>query len=115
MSPEHDNNLQPTLEMSAPESSADAPQAATPQAKTSQGTGAATAAARALDPTPSAPAVEESAGTSVSADGQGASGTLAPIAPVSGKAENSTESAATNEAIPETTGDTRCRPRFPMR
>ena len=28
MSPEHDNNLQPTLEMSAPESSSDAPQTA---------------------------------------------------------------------------------------
>ena len=58
MSPEHDNNLQPTLEMSAPESSSDAPQTAASQAKTSPGTGAATAAARALDPVPSAPARE---------------------------------------------------------
>jgi small subunit ribosomal protein S1 len=106
MSPEHDNNLQPTLEMSAPESSADAPQTAASQAKASPGTGAATAAARALDPAPSDPAVEESAGIGVSTDGHGASGTIAPIAPASGTEENSTESAATHEAMPETTGDT---------
>jgi small subunit ribosomal protein S1 len=106
MSPEHDNNLQPTLEMSAPESSADAPQTAASQAKASPGTGAATAAARALDPAPSDPAVEESAGIGVSTDGHGANGTIAPIAPASGTEENSTESAATHEAMPETTGDT---------
>ena len=105
MSPEHDNNLQPTLEMSAPESSADAPQAATPQAKTSQGTGAATAAARALDPAPSAPAVEESAGISVSTDGHGASGTIAPIAPVSGTEENSTQATETHDASPAVSSD----------
>ncbi len=33
MSPEHDNNLQPTLEMSASEPSSEAPQTATSQAK----------------------------------------------------------------------------------
>src|SRR5579864_8406014 len=111
MSPEHDNNLQPTLEMSAPESSSDAPQTAVPQtptsqAKASQGTGAATAAARALDPAPSAPAVEESAGISASADGDGASGTIAPIAPVSGTEENSTQAAETHAALPDLSGDT---------
>jgi small subunit ribosomal protein S1 len=105
MSPEHDNNLQPTLEMSAPESSSDAPQTAAPQAKTSQGTGAATAAARALDPAPNAPAVEESAGTSVSADGHGASGTIAPIAPVSGPEENSTQATETLDASPTVSSD----------
>ncbi len=94
MSPEHDNNLQPTLEMSAAESSSDAPQTAAPQAKTSQGTGAATAAARALDPAPSAPAVE------------GASGTIAPIAPVSGTEENSTQATDAHDASPEVSGDT---------
>src|SRR5579864_4230213 len=93
MSPEHDNNLQPTLEMSAPECSSDAPQTAVPQTptsqeKTSQGTGAATAATRALDPAPSAPAVEESAGISVSTDGHGTTGT---IPPVSGTEENSAQ------------------------
>jgi small subunit ribosomal protein S1 len=106
MSPEHDNNLQPTLEMSAPESSADAPQTAPSQAKASQGAGAATAAARALDPAPSAPAVEESAGISVSTDGHGASGTVAPIAPVSGTEENSTQATETHDASPEVSGDT---------
>src|ERR1700722_17490760 len=98
MSPEHDNNLQPTLEMSASESSADAPQTAAPQTKTSPGTGAATAAARALDPVPSAPAVEESAGISASTDGHGASGT---IAPVSGTEESSTQATEAHEAVPE--------------
>jgi small subunit ribosomal protein S1 len=93
MSPEHDNNLQPTLEMSAPESSSDAPQAATAQAKASQGAGAATAATRALDPAPSAPAVEESAGISVSTDGHGTTGTIPPV----------TEA---HEALPEVSGDT---------
>ncbi|MFY9731512.1 MAG: 30S ribosomal protein S1 [Candidatus Acidiferrales bacterium] len=107
MSPEHDNNLQPTLEMSAPESSSDAPQTATAQAKPSQGAGAATAAARALDPAPSAPTVEESAGTSVSTDGHGASGTIAPIAPVSGTEENSTQATETHDALPEVSRDTR--------
>jgi small subunit ribosomal protein S1 len=111
MSPEHDNNLQPTLEMSAPESSSDAPQtaapqAATAQAKASQGAGAATAAARALDPAPNAPAIEESAGISASTDGHGASGTIAPIAPISGTEENSTQATETHDASPEVSGDT---------
>jgi len=103
MSPEHDNNLQPTLEMSAPESSPDAPQAATAQAKASQGAGAATAATRALDPAPSAPAVEESAGISVSTDGHGTTGT---IPPVSGTEENSAQATEAHEALPEVSGDT---------
>jgi small subunit ribosomal protein S1 len=103
MSPEHDNNLQPTLEMSAPESSSDAPQPAASQAKTSPGTGAATAAARALDPVPSAPAVEESAGISMSTDGHGASGT---IAPVSGTEEISTQAVETHEALPRVPAET---------
>ena len=103
MSPEHDNNLQPTLEMSAPESSSDAPQTAASQAKTSPGAGAATAAARALDPAPSAPAVEESAGISASTDGHGASGT---IAPVSGTEENSAQATEAHDALPEVSGDT---------
>src|ERR1700756_2528463 len=103
MSPEHDNNLQPTLEMSAPESSSDAPQAATAQAKTSQGAGAATAATRALDPASSAPAVEESAGISVSTDGHGTTGT---IPPVSGTEENSAQATEAHEALPEVSGDT---------
>jgi small subunit ribosomal protein S1 len=103
MSPEHDNNLQPTLEMSASESSADAPQTAAPQTKTSPGTGAATAAARALDPVPSAPAVEESAGISASTDGHGASGT---IAPVSGTEENSTQATEAHDVLPDVSGDT---------
>ena len=103
MSPEHDNNLQPTLEMSAPESSPDAPQAATAQAKASQGAGAATAATRALDPAPSAPAVEESAGISVSTDGHGTTGT---IPPVSGTEENSAQATEAHEALPEVSRDT---------
>jgi small subunit ribosomal protein S1 len=103
MSPEHDNNLQPTLEMSASESSADAPQTAAPQTKTSPGTGAATAAARALDPVPSAPAVEESAGISASTDGHGASGT---IAPVSETEENSTQATEAHDVLPDVSGDT---------
>ena len=103
MSPEHDNNLQPTLEMSASESSADAPQTAAPQTKTSPGTGAATAAARALDPVPSTPAVEESAGISASTDGHGASGT---IAPVSGTEENSTQATEAHDVLPDVSGDT---------
>ena len=103
MSPEHDNNLQPTLEMSAPESSSDAPQNAASQAKTAPGTGAATAAARALDPVPSAPAVEESAGIGVSTDGHGASGT---IEPVSGTQENSAQATEAHDALPEVPGDT---------
>jgi small subunit ribosomal protein S1 len=103
MSPEHDNNLQPTLEMSAPESSSDAPQAATPQAKASQGAGAATAATRALDPAPSAPAVEESAGISVSTDGHGTTGT---IPPVSGTEENSEQATEAHDVLPEVSGDT---------
>src|SRR6202041_2099446 len=103
MSPEHDNNLQPTLEMSASESSADAPQTAAPQTKTSPGTGAATAAARALDPVPSAPAVEESAGISASTDGHGASGT---IAPVSGTEEKSTQATEAHDVLPDVSGDT---------
>jgi small subunit ribosomal protein S1 len=97
MSPEHDNNLQPTLEMSASESSADAPQTAA-----SQGTGAATAAARALEATPSTAAVEESEGISVSTDGHGASGT---ITPVSGTEENSTQAVETHDALPEVPAD----------
>ena len=103
MSPEHDNNLQPTLEMSAPESSPDAPQAATAQAKASQGAGAATAATRALDPAPSAPAVEESAGISVSTDGHGTTGT---IPPVSGTEENSEQATEAHDVLPEVSGDT---------
>jgi small subunit ribosomal protein S1 len=103
MSPEHDNNLQPTLEMSAPESSSDAPQAASPQAKASQGAGAATAATRALDPAPSAPAVEESAGISVSTDGHGTTGT---IPPVSGTEENSEQATEAHDVLPEVSGDT---------
>ena len=103
MSPEHDNNLQPTLEMSASESSADAPQTAAPQTKTSSGTGAATAAARALEATPSSAAVEESAGISVSADGHGASGM---IAPVSGTEENSTQATEAHDVFPDVSGDT---------
>jgi small subunit ribosomal protein S1 len=103
MSPEHDNNLQPTLEMSASESSADAPQTAPSQAKASQGTGAATAAARALETTPSTAAVEESAGISVSTDGHGASGT---IAPVSGTEENSTQATEAHDVLPDVSGDT---------
>ena len=103
MSPEHDNNLQPTLEMSASESSADAPQTAPSQGKASQGTGAATAAARALETTPSTAAVEESAGISVSTDGHGASGT---IAPVSGTEENSTQATEAHDVLPDVSGDT---------
>ncbi len=103
MSPEHDNNLQPTLEMSAAESSSDAPQTATSQAKEPQGTGAATAAARALDPAPSAPAVEESTGISASTDGHGASAT---IAPVSGTEESSTQAVETHDALPHVSSDT---------
>src|ERR1700730_18560863 len=103
MSPEHDNNLQPTLEMSASESSADAPQTAAPQTKTSSGTGAATAAARALEATPSSAAVEESAGISVSADGHGGSGM---IAPVSGTEENSTQATEAHDVFPDASGDT---------
>ena len=103
MSPEHDNNLQPTLEMSAPESSPDAPQAATAPAKASQGAGAATAATRALDPAPSAPAVEESAGISVSTDGHGTTGT---IPPVSGTEENSEQATEAHDVLPEVSGDT---------
>jgi small subunit ribosomal protein S1 len=76
MSPEHDNNLQPTLEMSAPESSSEAPQTSPSQVKASPGTGAATAAARALDPVPSDAAVEESSGIIASTDGHGASRTV---------------------------------------
>jgi small subunit ribosomal protein S1 len=106
MSPEHDNNLQPTLEMSAPESSSDAPQAATPQAKASQGAGAATAATRALDPAPSAPAVEESAGISVSTDGHGGTGATGTIAPVSGTEENSAQTTDAHDVLPEVSGDT---------
>jgi small subunit ribosomal protein S1 len=102
MSPEHDNNLHPTLEMTAPESSSDAPQTAASQMEASQGTGAATAAARAAEPTPSAPAVEESAGTSVSTDGHGAAGTIAPVS----ETENAAEATATHDALPETSGDT---------
>jgi small subunit ribosomal protein S1 len=102
MSPEHDNNLHPTLEMSAPESSSDVPQTAVSQMKASQGTGAATAAARAVEPAPSAPAVEESAGTSVSTDGHGAVGTIAPVS----ETENAAEATATHHALPETSGDT---------
>jgi small subunit ribosomal protein S1 len=98
MSPEHDHNLHLTLEMSAPESSSDAPQTAASQMKASQGTGAATAAARAPESTPSAPAVEESAGTSVSTDGHGV---VETIAPVSGT-ENAAEATATHDALPET-------------
>jgi small subunit ribosomal protein S1 len=104
MSPEHDNNLQPTLEMSAPESSSDAPQTAASQEKASQqGTGAATAAARALEPAPSVPAGEESAGISASTDGHGAGGT---IAPASGTEENSTQAVETHDALPDVSGDT---------
>jgi small subunit ribosomal protein S1 len=104
MSPEHDNNLQPTLEMSAPESSSDAPQTAASQEKASQqGTGAATAAARALDPAPSLPAGEESAGISASTDGHGAGRT---IAPASGTEENSTQAVETHDALPDVSGDT---------
>ena len=99
MSPEHDNNLQPTLEMSAPESTSDPPPAAASQAKTSQGTGAATAAARALDSAPSTPAVEESAGISASVDGHGAGGTATPV---SGTEDNATESAVKHEGNTET-------------
>ena len=101
MSPEHDNNLQPTLEMSASESSADAPQTAAPQTKTSPGTGAATAAARALDPVPSAPAVEESAGISASTDGHGASGTIAPVSGTEESSTQATEAHEAHEAVPE--------------
>jgi len=103
MSPEHDNNLQPTLEMSASESSADAPQTAAPQTKTSPGTGAATAAARALEAAPSTAAVEESAGISVSTDGHGANAT---IAPVSGTEENSTQATEAHDVLPDVSGDT---------
>jgi small subunit ribosomal protein S1 len=102
MSPEHDNNLQPTLEMSAPESSSDAPQTAASQAKTSPGTGAATAAARALDPVPSAPAVEESAGISVSTDEHEAGGTIAPL---TGTEEISVQAVETHDALPEVSAD----------
>ena len=76
MSPEHDNNLQPTLEMSASESASDAPQTAASQVGASQGTGAATAAVRAPETTPSAPVIEESAGSSASTDGHGAGRTM---------------------------------------
>ena len=103
MSPEHDNNLQPTLEMSASESSADAPQTAAPQTKKSPGTGAATAAARALEAAPSTAAVEESAGISVSTDGHGANAT---IAPVSGTEENSTQATEAHDVLPDVSGDT---------
>jgi small subunit ribosomal protein S1 len=103
MSPEHDNNLQPTLEMSASESASDASQTAASQVTASQGTGAATAAVRAPDATPSAPAVEESAGSSASTDGHGADRT---VVPVSGTEENSAEATATQDASTETSGDT---------
>src|SRR4029077_2651762 len=95
MSPEHDNNLQPTLEMSASESASDASQTAASQVTASQETGAATAAVRAPDATPSAPAVEESAGSSASTDGHGADRT---VVPVSGTEENSAETNAPQEA-----------------
>jgi len=103
MSPEHDNNLQPTLEMSASESASDASQTAASQVTASQETGAATAAVRAPDATPSAPAVEESAGSSASTDGHGADRT---VVPVSGTEENSAEATATQDASTETSGDT---------
>lgn len=96
MSPEHDNNLQPTLEMSAPESSSEAPQTVASQTKASQSTGAATAAARAPEPVPSAPEAEESAGISASTDGHGASGTIAPVSGTEG----------THDALPEVSADT---------
>src|ERR1700719_136647 len=103
MPPEHDNNLQPTLEMSTPDSAADAPQTAASQVGASQGTGAATAAVRAPETTPGAPVVDESAGSSASTDGHGVGST---IAPVSGTEENSEEVTANREALPETLGDT---------
>ena len=102
MSPEHDNNLQPTLEMSAAESASDVPQTAASQVGASQGTGAATAAVRAPETTPSAPVVDESAGSSASTDGHGPGGTTAPA---SGTEENS-EQVTANRALPETSGDT---------
>jgi len=99
MPPEHDNNLQPTLEMSTPDSAADAPQTAASQVGASQGTGAATAAVRAPETTPGASVVDESAGSSASTDGHGAGST---IAPVSGTEENSEEVTADREVLPET-------------
>jgi small subunit ribosomal protein S1 len=103
MSPEHDNNLQPTLEMSASESASDAPQTAASQVGASQGTGAATAAVRAPETTPGAPVADESAGSSVSPDGHGADRT---VVPVSGTEENSAEATATHDASTGTLGDT---------
>jgi small subunit ribosomal protein S1 len=104
MSPEHDNNLQPALEMSAPEPSSEAPQTIASHTKASQSTGAAAAAARAPEPTPSAPAVEESAGISASTDGHGASGT---IAPVSGTEEISAQAVKAHDGLPNVSEDTR--------
>jgi small subunit ribosomal protein S1 len=104
MSPEHDNNLQPALEMSAPEPSSEAPQTVASHTKASQSTGAAAAAARAPEPTPSAPAVEESAGISASTDGHGASGT---IAPVSGTEEISAQAVKAHDGLPDVSEDTR--------
>src|ERR1700751_3994691 len=103
MSPEHDNNLQPTLEMSASESASDASQTAASQVTASQGTGAATAAVRAPDATPSAPAVGESAGSSGSIDGHGGDRTFVPV---SGTEETSAEATATQDASTEPSGDT---------
>jgi small subunit ribosomal protein S1 len=73
MSPEHDNNLQPAMEASAAEAVAekavDVPHGITPQIVTaSLATGAATAVARAPESPASAPPIQESSGSGVSAE-----------------------------------------------
>jgi small subunit ribosomal protein S1 len=103
MSPEHDNNRHPTLEMSTADSAADAPQTAASQVGTSQGTGAATAAVRAPETASNAPVVDESAGSGVSTDGHAADRT---ITSVSGTEQKPADATTTHEVLPETSGET---------
>src|SRR5215472_9179562 len=103
MSPEHDNNLQPTLEMSAPESGAGAPEGAAPQTSISSGSGTATAAVRVPEAASSARVVEENLAKSVSSDGHGAS---AAVPAASGTEEKQAEVAAHHEAAAEVPAET---------
>jgi len=101
MSPEHDNNLQPTMEMSASESGSGTPESAVPQTAMS----AATAAVRAPQLAPSAPTpvVEENLAGSVSSDGHGAS---AAVPAPSGTEEKPAEVPPHHEAAAEVPAET---------
>jgi small subunit ribosomal protein S1 len=86
MSPEHDNNLQPAMEASTAEAVAEVPKevpkevphvASSPVTSASQAAGTATAVARAPEPPASAPVIETSGGSGVSADGASADGAAA--------------------------------------